>query len=252
MAVIKGILSFNDLFVPKRINNNPGSAAKFQAVILLPPGDPQIQQIEQEYQLALAEGFGGILPHGAKSCWTLYEDRYRGKDYYDPKFNGCMVLSTTAAEDQPPHVVGADRQPITNKGATELQAGHYVWINFSMSKYEQGGGTGIGGWLNGIMTTGELGPFGSLSNKPSAEAMFAGVAGGPGPVGGSSAPASPAAPAGPGPAAPAAPSAPAAPAAPAGPVMTDKAEFTYEQYITAGWNDQQLITNGLMMPVSFQ
>jgi hypothetical protein len=30
--------------------------------------------------------------------------------------------------------------------------------------------------------------------------------------------------------------------------MTAKAEYTYDQYKTSGWSDQQLIDNGLMEP----
>lgn len=52
-------------------------------------------------------------------------------------------------------------------------------------------------------------------------------------------------------AAPAAPPPPpAAPAAPAAPVkqMTDKAQGTYEWYISGGWDDAALIANGYMIP----
>lgn len=74
------------------------------------------------------------------------------------------------------------------------------------------------------------------------------------PVPAAAAPAAPAAPAaapvtaGAPPAPGAATAAPAAaPAAPAGPTMTPKAgATTYAQYIAAGWNDAQLIENGLM------
>lgn len=39
---------------------------------------------------------------------------------------------------------------------------------------------------------------------------------------------------------------PEPPSAPTGPVMTAKAEFTYEEYISAKWTDEQLIAEGLM------
>ncbi len=52
------------------------------------------------------------------------------------------------------------------------------------------------------------------------------------------------------PAAPVAPSAPAAPAAPGAAVhqMTAAATTTYEEYIKAGWTDDTLIQNALMLP----
>lgn len=46
---------------------------------------------------------------------------------------------------------------------------------------------------------------------------------------------------------PAAPAPTAVPQAPAGPAMTAAAQFTYQQYIAAGWTDQQLVAGGLML-----
>ena len=187
--------------------------------------------------------------------------KYAGKDYYDPRFTGWHVLSTTAKQDDKPSVVDMAYTPIIDPGA--VFSGMVGYVNLAISGYVKGKG-GIGGWLNGVMLTAEEPPMGRLDNKPSVEQMFAGVNGqaappvAPTPMG-QPAPMSPPT------AAPVsafdAPVAPVAPAPMAPPVvpvaaplqMTAKANgVTLEQYLaTPGWTEQMLIDQGLAIRPSF-
>ncbi len=257
MTTVKGILSFNDLFTPKAPTT--GADPKFQAVLLFPPGDPQILTINAEFEAAKLESFPSGLPHGSKSCWNLYEVRYAGKAYFDPRMTGYMVLSTTAKADDRPHIVDANYHKIINVGDEGVQSGMLVHLNYGMSGYDKEVQQGIGGWLNGIMTTGVMGPLGSLSNKPTADVMFAGVntpggvpagepvgepAGMPATVGATPPPATVGA-------TPPPDTVGATPPPPTEPIMTAEAQSTYAEYIAAGWKNEQLVAKGYMIQPSF-
>ena len=234
MSTVKGILSFNDLFVPKAATKS--GDPKFQAVLLFPPGDPQIPVIQAELDAAKAASFPSGMPNGARECFNLYDTRYAGKDYYDPRISGYMVLSTTAKPSDPPHVVDLTMSKIINAGHSGLVAGSWVNLNYNMSGYTEGQ-QGVGGWLNGIQALDQMGPLGSLSNKPTAEQMFGAPAAGA--QQGAGAPPPPetvgASPPPPG----------------SGPIMTDTATCTYEVYKAGGWTDEQLIAKGFMLKPSF-
>lgn len=239
---VRGILSFNDLFVPKAIKTSPGSVPKFQAVILFPPNCPEAAKVKAEFDRVALEKYpssAGTLPANAKGCFGKYHDRYYGKDYYNPELAEWFVLSTTAQADDRPHVVDASVQKILNAGHEGLVPGSLVDINFNISGYDEGTG-GVGGWLNGIMATGQMGQLGRLDNKPSAEQMF----------GGGSTQSAPAAGGTPPP--PSTPGVGAPPPPPSeGPIMTDAAKaagYTYESLQAAQWTDQQMVDAGYLVP----
>lgn len=266
--LIKAMISFPTLFTAKapKGSNTP----RFDAVFLLPPDDPQAGTLYQMVEQAKADTFPSGFPQKGDLCFGRYEDKYQGRDYYDPRLNGWWVLTATAkAEDRPP-VVDMNRQPVIDPA--QVYSGAMVWANVGISGYTKGTG-GVGGWLNGVMVIGEEGPFGRLDGRPTVDQMFAEVGGGapapsaPSAPGAPAAPTPPTAPQAPAPAAPTppapaaptppaatapppAPPQPAAPPAPAAPArqMTPAATATYEAYREAGWTDEALIQNGLMLP----
>ena len=259
--LIKGILSFPTLFIPKIAKG--ASEPKYSITVLLPPNDPQIAAIQAEVDAAKLNTFPSGYT-GQDECFGPYDVKYTGKDYYDPKFSGWFVFSCTGKEaDGKPSVVDQSYTPVLDPGA--VYPGMVGYINAGISGYVKGKG-GVGGWLNGVMITAEEPPMGRLDNKPSVEQMFASVtlnapvAPAPAPV--APAPVAPA-PVAPAPVAPVAPMAPApAPMAPApapmapAPValqMTAKANgVTLEQYLaTVGWTEQMLIDQGLAIKPSF-
>lgn len=248
MPTVKGILSFPALFTPKIAKG--ATEAKFSGALLLPPNDPQIASLNAEVETAAANTFPSGFPRNADKCLMPYDEKYQGKEYYDPRFSGWYVLSFTAKSEDRPHVVNMDYTPVTDPGSA--YPGLMVWVSLGISGYTKGTG-GVGGWLNGVMLTGEEGPMGRLDNKPSVEQMFAGVTGG---VPAPQAPAAPAAAAAPqAPAAPAAPTPPAPPAPPAAPPaapqyqMTQAAGgYTRDQLLAQGWTDATLVEHGMMLP----
>lgn len=265
----KGILSFPALWTPKLAKG--ATEPKYGLQLLFPPGDPELTRIWNDYQIALKETYpSGVVPPKADFCLMNYKAKFEGKEYYDPRLADWWVFSCSAKADDRPAVVGMDGQPIIDPGS--VCSGMIVYVNAGISGYNKGTG-GIGGWLNGVLSTGEMGQLGRLDNKPSVDQMFAGITGGA-PVGGPPAaapgaaytaspaptPAYAAAPAPtPGysapPAAPAMPSAPVPPAPPAAPVpaaapakvMTAKAGgATYESFIANNWTDVMLVEHGYM------
>lgn len=228
--LVKGIISFPQVFEPRAAVQ--GSEPRFSVQVLLEPGDPQIQQIQQQIEQAKADTWPSGAPGNLRTPLQPYDDKYAGKNYYDPQFSGWYVLTCNAKQNDPPAVVNEQRQPIIDRG--EVFSGVVAQVAHGIAGYNQGA-QGIGGFLNGLLVTNQEPPKGRLDGKPSVDQMFAQAPA-------STAQAQAEAPVAP-PAAPAAP-----PAAPSGPVMTDKAQFTHEQYKQAGWTDQQLIDHGLLQP----
>jgi hypothetical protein len=231
MALIKGILSFPTLFTPKVAKG--GTEAKYGVTVLIPPHDPQVAVLNAEVEAAKLNGCPSGY-NGADECFKPYDEKYKGKDYYDPKFSGWYAFSCTAKADDKPPVVNMAHEPIINPG--DVFSGMVGYVSAGISYYPKGK-AGIGGWLNGVMITAEEPPMGRLDGKPSVDQMFTGIGEG-----------SPSAP----PAAPNAPTPSAPPAAPAPTpqyVMTPKAQGTREWYLsTPGWTDELLISEGLMLP----
>lgn len=175
----KGILSF-PILTPQALANKQArdSDAKYGVSVIFLPGDPQIEQLKAIINEAIANGYPNGFPASAKTCFKSYDDAYKGRGipvcdrWYDPRFSGAYVLSTSAPTTQKPDLVDQNFQPIIDP--SEVYAGAVGWVNCGISKYTKGTG-GIGGWLNGVMILNEEPPMGRLDNKPSVEQMFAGV-----------------------------------------------------------------------------
>lgn len=240
---IQGILSFPALFTPKVAKG--ATEAKYSCAVLIPPNDPQVATLQQAVVAAKADAFPSGYT-GADECFQTYDEKYAGKEYYDARFTGWHVFTCTAKAEDKPHVVDANLQPVMDPA--QVYPGAMVWVNAGISGYTKGKG-GIGGWLNGVMVTGQEGSMGRLDNKPTVEQMFANVGAAPTPT--PVAPHTPAAPAAPVPTPPV-PPAPVAPAAPAQLIMTAAANgMTYDQYKAAGWSDEQMIANGVAQQPTF-
>lgn len=252
--LVKGILSFPTLFTPKVAKG--ATDAKFGVSVLLPPTDPQVAAIQAEVDQAKLNTFPSGYT-GQDECFGPYDTKYAGKEYYDPRFSGWFVFSTSAKADDRPAVVDMVHTPIIDP--SQVFSGMVGFVNAGISGYVKGKG-GIGGWLNGVMVTAEEPPMGRLDGKPSVDQMFAGVPGttaqppaaaaaqmaAPTPAPNAQQPGAPLAP-------PAPPVTPVAPAAPVALQMTAAANgVTYEQYMaTPGWTDEMLIAQGLAIRPSF-
>ena len=216
MPTVKGILNFPNLFTAKTAKG--ATEPKFSCGVLLPANDPQIPAIQAEVDQAKLNTFPTGYT-GSDECFGLYEVKIPvSKDYHDPRFVGWYLLTANAKADDRPAVVDMNRQPIIDPAS--VFGGMVGYISMAISGYTKGKG-GVGGWLNGIMVTDEEPPVGRLDGKPSVDQMFANVNG-------------------------------AAPPAPAQLIMTAAANgMTYQQYLDAGWNDQQMIDGGVAQKPSF-
>ena len=218
---VKCILSFPALFTPKKVKDASGQdtgEAKYSAVGLLEPTHPQIPVILAAINTAKQDTFPSGFPSKGDVCFDTYDNKYRGKEYYDPRFSGWYAVSMTAKADDRPAVVDINRAPILDPA--KVFSGAAVYLSFGVSGYTKGTG-GVGGWLNGVMVLDEEPPMGRLDNKPTADQMFADVAIG------------------------------AAPIAARGVTyqMTPAAGgFTREQYLAdPSWSDKLLIERGMMV-----
>tara|TARA_Y100000310_G_C20696993_1_gene826380 strand:- start:149 stop:883 length:735 start_codon:yes stop_codon:yes gene_type:complete len=176
MYKFKGFLSFPTIFTPDYARNSQGKPMgdnkRYSCDVLLSPGDPQIAQIQQIVDTAVADAYPSGAPANLRKCFVSYDEKYQGKSYYDQKFSGYYVLTVTAKETDKPHVVDANMQPVMDPGAA--YPGCEVWVACSITSYSEGQG-GIGGWLNGIMLTGGECPLGRFDNKATVESMFGDV-----------------------------------------------------------------------------
>ncbi len=222
MPTIKGILDFPTLFTPKIAKG--ATDPKFGCGVLLPPGDPQVApllaEVEQAKMNTFPNGFGE-----RDVCFDLYDVKRAGKDYYDPRFSGWYLFSTSAKQDDRPMVTDMNRQHILDPAS--VFGGVIGYVFAGVSGYVKGKG-GVGGWLNGVIVTDEESPMGRLDGRPSVDQMFASINGAGSP--------------------------PAAPGAAATGALTMTAAangMTYDQYKTAGWDDQQMIDGGVAQKPSF-
>lgn len=216
MANYTGIVLFHSAFTASK--SVPDSPPKYSISILFPAGDHEQLRCKADFDAAVLASFPSGIQRNHDVCFSTYQERFEGKDYYKPELASWYVFSCTAQEKDKPPVVDSGHQPIIDPGSELMRPGTVVTVNAGMSGYIKGSG-GVGGWLNGIMSSGELGQLGVLDNKPSVESMFGGGA-------------------------------PAA--AGAAPVMTAAAAgATYEAMIAVGWTDETLIAQGMMIKPSF-
>jgi hypothetical protein len=227
--LIKGILSFPHLFTARAVDAN--SAPKYSTTILIAASDPQVNEIRAEINKVQAAGFPGGFPTNGKICLAD-----------DADHPGYLKINCSSSAENKPAVVDMSRQPVIDPA--QVFAGAVAYVNVNFFSYNKPMNKGVAGGLNGVMITGEMGPFGRLDNKPTVDQMFSGIAASQVSMDGKIFQA-------PVPVAP--PTPPVAPAAPpAGPpayVMTPAADgLTRDQYIAAGWTDDLLIQHGKMLP----
>ena len=245
---IKGILSFPHLNQPRAVKQ--GDEPKYSANLLIPKGDPQLNQLQQAIDAEKANGFPSGFPHNGKVC--LHDCAVSQPN--NPELAGYMELRASAKADSKPTVVDMNMTPVMDPAL--VYPGAVVWMAINTFTYNMTTSKGVGAGLNGVMITGEEGALGRLDSKPTAEQMFAGVAQGGAPAAamppGAPAPApTPAPTPAPAPApAPAPTPATPPPAAPPQPqyTMTAKANgATREAFHAQGWTDEMLLQHGYMV-----
>ncbi len=218
--LVKGIINFPHIFTPHLPKG--ADRKRFDCGVLLPPGDPQIAAIQAHVNTEIMNAYPSGMPPGTHCCFQKYEAAIPpGKEYHDPRLVGYMLLSCTAKLDDRPPVVDANHVAIIDPSL--IFAGCVAEVHLGITYYATGKG-GIGGWLNGVKFSNEVGPLGRLDGRPTVDQMFANASGANTNVTATG------------------------PAAPVTRQMTPAATTTYEQYIAANWTDAQLIQAGFMLP----
>ena len=242
--LLKGIARYPHVFTPSA---PPGTTTRRYSIqLLVEKNDPRMQQALAAQNAEIVAAFPTGLPKKA----DVFITDLAAEEGTDPRLHGYYSVTFSTKEEQgQPALVGPDYQPLTNPN--QVQPGDIVWVNGATQAYTVGD-SGVKCYFNGLMTTGEKGaiPPELLSARPTAQKMFATVTGQGLPPAQAGMPAVTAPVVQPPMVQPPAMPAPA-PQAPAARVMTPKANgATYEQFIAAGWNDTQLIEQGMMMPPS--
>ena len=245
MSNYHGIIHFPRLFVPKAAEGS--DKKKYNCGILMTASDPQVPHIQAEVDAAKLNSFPSGYT-GVDCCFGMYEDKVPAtKSYHDPRFIGWYLLTANAGEADKPGIADANRQQIIDSGA--VVSGMMGWMIVNIAGYTTGRG-GVAGYLNGMMLSGaagEMGPMGRLDGKPSFDQLFASV-------GAAAVPqtVTPTATVPPIPGAVVAPPAPPAAvvAAPIHQMLPAANGATYDAMIAAGWNDDTLVQNGMMAPLT--
>lgn len=248
--LVKGIARYVHAFTPSA---PPGTTERRYSIdVLVHKSDAEFLP---QAQAALEADKQATFPQGMPPRADVFITDLATVPGTDPRLHEYMsVRFSTREADGSPAIVNAQRQPVINP--SELQPGDIVYVSGNTQGYTVGS-QGVKAYFNGVMLTGQKGsiPTELLSARPSAEQMFANLPGAPAgqpqyntqgqlppapaPVNAPPAAAPPPAPVPPAPAAP--------PTAQF--VMTPAANgVTRESYHEAGWTDEQLISNGLMLP----
>jgi len=261
---LKGIVRYPHIFTPSAAQG--ATERSYSIQILVDKTDvAQVTAVTNAINAAIAERYPTGLPAGARTCWN----DLAVTDPTNVALAGYMALTLRQAEAQgQPPVVDIQRQPLLDPAG--IQPGDVVWVVGNTLAYTAPQ-QGVKTYLNVTMATGEKGPIPIelLSSRPSVDQMLTGLPGGTAApaVAGMATPGAPpmvaaapvvaapvvAAPVAMAPAmAPPPVAAPvAAPVAPAR-IMTAAAQgATYDAMIAAGWTDETLVTNGMMMAPSF-
>ncbi len=226
---IKGIARYSHVLKPSSPKGS--DKLKYSIQLLIHKSDPQCSQIQSAIDEAILNGFPQGLPEKFFNCWNdlaINEPENEVlKDYMS------LSISTNADRDKPP-VVSTDLKPIIDPG-TQID-GKIVWVVGGVNTYDQVT-KGVKVYLNGTCVTTEAGPLPleAISSKPTVEQMFKDIVSIPVPTSN-----------------PQTPPVPAAPVA-STPVyqMTAKAKgASRDQFISEGWTNEQLITEGYLLPPS--
>ena len=226
---VKGILSYPHLFQARSVS--PGDDPRFSVTVLIEDTDPQLANILALQEQEKSNGFPSGFPSKGKFFCKPSED-----------YPGYHQISGGAKEYAKPLVCDMSMQPVMDP--SQVFAGAVAWVSFNSFSYDQAVNKGVSAGLNGVMVTGEEGTLGRIDGRPTAHSMFGDISESTAPAAAPSAPASAST--------PPAPTPPAPPSAPAPSLtMTAAATNTYEEYLNAGWTDEQMISAGVAIKPSF-
>ena len=213
--LIKGILSYPHLFVPKAVNKDGNP--KYSTGTLIPKNDPQIAKIQAAIDAEKAAGFPeGFPPKGTlclKDCVREFPANTELANYH--------FIPAGTDQQYKPSVVGMDRLPIVDQAL--VYPGAEAIVSIMIKHYKQAINKGVTAYLQAVMMTGNEGVLGRLDNRPSTEQIFEQVSADgqilqPGQL---------------------------SLVQPAH-QMTPAATGTYEQMVAVGWTDELLIQHGNM------
>lgn len=239
----KGIARYVHIMKP---GGPKGTDKKYYSIdLLIHKSDPQCAAINAEFEAAKQNTFPSGFPAGGHSSWhdlrvsepenTILADYMRLK-----------ISQDVTKGDRPPFV-DQNVNPFLDPAADGNATGKIAYVTLYIGGYTVGS-NGVKAYPNGILITDEMGPIpvDAISSTPSAEKMFGDIAGGATPTQ-TTAPT-------PAPNAPTPPVPPVAPVPAPAPqnIMTAKANgATYDAMIAAGWTDELLIQQGMMIAPSF-
>ena len=152
----KGRFSYAHVLKAHSIN---GGEPAYSVDLLIPKTDAAaIQKIQAEitrvFNEAIPTKFGGHKPTNWRSPLIdgdTIVDKKTGK--LRPETAGHYVLRAKCSQDQPPEVVGADRQPIFS--ARDFKSGDYGRLSGNFYAYNNSGNTGISFGLNNVQKLAE-------------------------------------------------------------------------------------------------
>lgn len=248
MVIIKGLILTWDGITNPKPPKEAGKKGVYNVTCLIHPNAPELQEVAQIAQTALNESqWRGQIPHKGHMPTGNPVD----PDKFGSKYAQYLSISAVKGGSCPPvvDINGQEMDPILY--GPMLYPGCIIDLLVSAYAYDNVN-KGIGLSIEGIRIADCTAPrieglTGAMTAKEVANA-FAGGYGGPSVSHQPSAPATPAYP-GIGPPTPAAPPGPPAPGVAPAParLMTPAAQYSYDQYIGAGWNDAQLIAAGFMV-----
>lgn len=186
------ILSYPHLFQPQQVQGK--GDPKYSAALLV--DEPTMQQVYGKAQELAQSHFKNNEFSMPNFQWPIMQASGKPNYASNPRLASLFVINAKASADYPPQVVGADRQPVIDRG--QVYAGCIVAAGIRLYTYNNMGNVGIGVGLQAIMKQGDGEALGGESVDPNA--LFSGVnaqapAGGMPPAsfpGGAPAPAQPA------------------------------------------------------------
>ena len=129
------VLSFPTLFVPEIPKG--GTNKRYDCNLLIAPNHPQLNEVVQLFNAAVAGGYPQGVPAGTNVCMGLYETRTDPtKNYYDPRFVGWTNVQVTRreAEGRPP-VMDTSMVPVIDPA--QVYSGAMVHCNFDITHYKK-------------------------------------------------------------------------------------------------------------------
>jgi hypothetical protein len=127
-----------------------GAEPKYSVTLIIPKDHPQVAEIREAMQAAIAAKWGAKPPKGLRSPLRDGDatddsgERMKGAEFRDAYF-------VTASNKKPVKVVaGKDRGPAA---AEHKQAGNYASVMVGFFGYDAAGNRGVGAGLNGVWIT---------------------------------------------------------------------------------------------------